>query len=400
MKDDGLENAVRRALLLHARPVRARADLGRRSRTRSSPSATARRSSSASATASSSSPPTSRRSSPHARRRLPRRRGDGGHHARRRRVHRLRRPRRSRQTTQRVLVGPDHGGEGRLQALHAQGDLRAAAGRRARRSSAASSLETGQVFLEEIEIRRRRASRGVERVAILACGTSWHAALVGKFLIEQLARVPVEVDYGSEYRYRDPIVVDRTRWRSSSRSRARPPTRSRRCARRSRRARAASPSATSSAAWRRARPTARSTRTPGPEIGVASTKAFTSQLVALLPARAVPRPGSRHAVARRRRKPHIDALLQLPLLLEQTLKCEPQHRGDRRAVLPAQRLPLPRPRHQLPDRARRRAEAEGDLVHPRRGLSGRRDEARADRADRRADAGRRRSRRTTTCSRR
>ena len=46
----------------------------------------------------------------------------------------------------------------------------------------------------------------VERVTILACGTSWHAALVGKFLIEQLARVPVEVDYGSEYRYRNPIV--------------------------------------------------------------------------------------------------------------------------------------------------------------------------------------------------
>ncbi len=50
----------------------------------------------------------------------------------------------------------------------------------------------------------------IERVHLLACGTSWHAALVGKFLIETLARVPVEVDYGSEYRYRDPIVSDRT----------------------------------------------------------------------------------------------------------------------------------------------------------------------------------------------
>ena len=45
---------------------------------------------------------------------------------------------------------------------------------------------------------------------ILACGTSWHAALVGKFLIESLARVPVDVDYGSEYRYRDPIVSKNT----------------------------------------------------------------------------------------------------------------------------------------------------------------------------------------------
>ncbi len=51
--------------------------------------------------------------------------------------------------------------------------------------------------------------KNVERVHLLACGTSWHAALVGKFLIEELARVPVEVDYGSEYRYRDPIVDDK-----------------------------------------------------------------------------------------------------------------------------------------------------------------------------------------------
>src|SRR6188508_2163937 len=44
------------------------------------------------------------------------------------------------------------------------------------------------------------------RETILACGTSWHAALVGKFMLENLARVAVEVDYGSEYRYRNPIV--------------------------------------------------------------------------------------------------------------------------------------------------------------------------------------------------
>ena len=48
--------------------------------------------------------------------------------------------------------------------------------------------------------------RGIRRVVMLACGTSWHSALIGKFMIEQLARLPVEVDYGSEFRYRDPIV--------------------------------------------------------------------------------------------------------------------------------------------------------------------------------------------------
>ena len=146
---------------------------------------------------------------------------------------------------------------------------------------AARRMETGQVFLEEIEIPDADAARRSSGSSILACGTSWHAALVGKFLIEQLARVPVEVDYGSEYRYRDPIVVDehaghRHHAVGRDRRHAGGAARGEAAA-----ARAASRSATSSAAWRRARPTARSTRTPGPEIGVASTKAFTSQLVAL-----------------------------------------------------------------------------------------------------------------------
>src|SRR6187397_719781 len=71
------------------------------------------------------------------------------------------------------------------------------------------SQDSGKVFLEELKLEDARL-RAVERVTILACGTSWHAALVGKFLIEELARLPVEVDYGSEYRYRDPIVDDKT----------------------------------------------------------------------------------------------------------------------------------------------------------------------------------------------
>ncbi len=66
------------------------------------------------------------------------------------------------------------------------------------------SLDTGKVFLSEMKISDedfRRASK----INIAACGTSWHAATAGKFMIERLARVPVEVDYASEYRYRDPI---------------------------------------------------------------------------------------------------------------------------------------------------------------------------------------------------
>src|SRR5215831_7083813 len=71
------------------------------------------------------------------------------------------------------------------------------------------SQETGKVFLEEMQISEAQL-REIDEVTILACGTSWHAGLVGKFLIEHLARLPVEVDYGSEYRYRSPIVSPRT----------------------------------------------------------------------------------------------------------------------------------------------------------------------------------------------
>src|SRR4051812_45860741 len=71
------------------------------------------------------------------------------------------------------------------------------------------SQDSGKVFLEEMTITEKELA-AVERVTILACGTSWHAGLVGKFMIEQLARVPVEVDYGSEYRYRNPIVTRNT----------------------------------------------------------------------------------------------------------------------------------------------------------------------------------------------
>ncbi len=66
------------------------------------------------------------------------------------------------------------------------------------------SLETGRVFLSEMQITEDEF-RAATRLNIAACGTSWHAAIVGKFMIERLARLPVEVDYASEFRYRDPI---------------------------------------------------------------------------------------------------------------------------------------------------------------------------------------------------
>ena len=66
------------------------------------------------------------------------------------------------------------------------------------------SLDSGQVFLDEMDITEEEL-RNVQKIKIAACGTSWHAALAGKFMIERLARIPVEVDYASEFRYRDPI---------------------------------------------------------------------------------------------------------------------------------------------------------------------------------------------------
>jgi glutamine---fructose-6-phosphate transaminase (isomerizing) len=66
------------------------------------------------------------------------------------------------------------------------------------------SLDTGRVFLPDMRITPEefKAATGI---TIAACGTSWHAGLAGKFMIERLARLPVDVDYASEYRYRDPI---------------------------------------------------------------------------------------------------------------------------------------------------------------------------------------------------
>jgi glucosamine--fructose-6-phosphate aminotransferase (isomerizing) len=66
------------------------------------------------------------------------------------------------------------------------------------------SLDSGKVFLGEMEISDEELARAAS-INIAACGTSWHAALTGKYMIERLARLPVDVDYASEYRYRDPI---------------------------------------------------------------------------------------------------------------------------------------------------------------------------------------------------
>ncbi|MDG5469303.1 glutamine--fructose-6-phosphate transaminase (isomerizing) [Deltaproteobacteria bacterium IMCC39524] len=137
----------------------------------------------------------------------------------------------------------------------------------------------GEVFLEGLNL-DDATLKGLERIYIVACGTSWHAALVGKFMIEKHARIPVEVDIASEFRYRDPLVNERTLTILISQS---------------------GETADTLAALREAHGKAGKVLAicnvvessiaresdgviythAGPEIGVASTKAFTTQLIAL-----------------------------------------------------------------------------------------------------------------------
>jgi glucosamine--fructose-6-phosphate aminotransferase (isomerizing) len=183
------------------------------------------------------------------------------------------------------------------------------------------SQDTGHVFLEEMVIDDAQL-RAIERVTILACGTSWHAGLLGKYLIEALAHLPVEVDYGSEYRYRQPIVAPHTLAVVITQSGETADSLA--ALREAKRRGAASVAICNVVGSMATRETDGTIYThAGPEIGVASTKAFTSQLVALylLGLRLAQVRGT---LTEEASKPHVDALLQLPLLLEQTLKLAPQ----------------------------------------------------------------------------
>jgi glutamine---fructose-6-phosphate transaminase (isomerizing) len=183
------------------------------------------------------------------------------------------------------------------------------------------SQNTGRVFLEEMGISEEKL-RAVERVTILACGTSWHAGLVGKYLIEQLARVAVEVDYGSEYRYRHPIVAPNTLAVVITQSGETADTLA--ALREAKRRGASSISICNVVGSMATRETDGTVYThAGPEIGVASTKAFTSQLVALY-LLGLRLGQDRGVLSEESSKAHIEALLLLPQLLTQTLKLAPQ----------------------------------------------------------------------------
>jgi glutamine---fructose-6-phosphate transaminase (isomerizing) len=141
-------------------------------------------------------------------------------------------------------------------------------------------LESGRVFLDEVSIAENEF-RQVQQVKIVACGTSWHAALAGKFIIERLAKLPVEVDYGSEFRYRDPIIPAGTLAIVISQSGETADTLA---ALREAKTKGAKTLAVCNVVGSMITREAHGTLIThaGPEIGVASTKAFTSQITALV----------------------------------------------------------------------------------------------------------------------
>ena len=139
--------------------------------------------------------------------------------------------------------------------------------------------ESGRIFMDEMDITPREFKE-FRQVRIVACGTSWHAATAGKFMIERLARIPVEVDYGSEFRYRDPLVGRDTLTIVISQSGETADTLA---AQREAKHRGSKTLAICNVVGSMITREAAGTLIThaGPEIGVASTKAFTGQLTAL-----------------------------------------------------------------------------------------------------------------------
>ena len=141
------------------------------------------------------------------------------------------------------------------------------------------SQDSGRIFLNEMHVTEAEFN-GLKKINIAACGTSWHAALAGKFMIETLARVPVEVDYASEWRYRDPILAADELTMLISQSGETADTIA---AQREAKAKGSKTIAICNVVGSMITREAAGTiyTHAGPEIGVASTKAFTGQLTAL-----------------------------------------------------------------------------------------------------------------------
>ncbi|PLX87436.1 MAG: glutamine--fructose-6-phosphate transaminase (isomerizing), partial [Desulfuromonas sp.] len=139
--------------------------------------------------------------------------------------------------------------------------------------------DEGDVYLEDLGLDDADLNR-LEKIFVVACGTSWHAALVGKFYLEKLCRIPVEVDIASEFRYRDPIISASSLTVLISQSGETADTLAALREARGKGGRAVCICNVVDSSIARESDGVIYTHA-GPEIGVASTKAFTTQLVAL-----------------------------------------------------------------------------------------------------------------------
>ncbi len=178
------------------------------------------------------------------------------------------------------------------------------------------SLDTGRVYLDPMDISDDDL-RAVTSIKIAACGTSWHAGLAGKYMLEAIARVPVEVDYASEFRYRDPVLTENDLIIVISQSGETADTIA---AMREARASGCKILAVCNVQGSMIHREADGTilTHAGPEIGVASTKAFTAQMVALY-LFALYLGEVRGQVDETRAKKLAQDLAELPLKIEQLL---------------------------------------------------------------------------------
>ncbi|MFH1860457.1 MAG: glutamine--fructose-6-phosphate transaminase (isomerizing) [bacterium] len=178
-------------------------------------------------------------------------------------------------------------------------------------------LGEDNIHLEEMELSEQQLNE-IEKIVIIACGTSWHAGLVGKFIIEELARIPVEVDIASEFRYRSPIISGKTLTLAISQSGETADTMAG-----IRQAKASGSKIISICNVLGSSIPRESDGTiythAGPEIGVASTKAFTSQLTALY-LLAIYLGRKRGTIGAERAKELINELRRLPHLVGTILK--------------------------------------------------------------------------------
>ena len=179
------------------------------------------------------------------------------------------------------------------------------------------SLDSGRVFLDEMKNITESDFKRFTSIKIAACGTSWHAGLAGKYMIEQLARIPVDVDYASEFRYRDPVIDEDALLLVISQSGETADTIA---ALREAKERSAKVLAICNVQGSMIVREADGTilTHAGPEIGVASTKAFTSQMIALY-LLGLYLGEIRGALSAEQAQHHAQQLAELPVKLEHLL---------------------------------------------------------------------------------